>query len=94
MTKFTSVSAERANHAVATLCRVVGASVSGFYAWLRAIPAVGSVRNSVCVRSVERHGQARALVKRWPNRTANWALAMAHARAGILHSRSVLFKTR
>ena len=40
MTKFAFVSAERANHAVATLCRVVGASVSGFYAWLRAIPAV------------------------------------------------------
>src|SRR4051812_24962685 len=56
--------------------------------------AAGSVRNSVCVRSVERHGQARALLKRWPNRTANWALAMAHSRAGILHSRSVLFKTR
>jgi putative transposase len=34
------VAAERANHAVATLCRVIGASVSGFYAWLRAIPAV------------------------------------------------------
>ena len=33
------MAAERANHAVATLCRVVGASVSGFYAWLRAIPA-------------------------------------------------------
>jgi transposase InsO family protein len=32
------VAAERANHAVARLCRVVGASVSGFYAWLRAIP--------------------------------------------------------
>ena len=40
MTTFSFVSAERANHAVATLCRVVGASVSGFYAWLRAIPAV------------------------------------------------------
>ncbi len=38
MTKFAFVSAERANHAVATLCRMVGASVSGFYAWLRAIP--------------------------------------------------------
>jgi putative transposase len=33
------VAAERANHAVATLCRIAGASVSGFYAWLRAIPA-------------------------------------------------------
>ena len=38
MTKFAFVATERANHAVATLCRVVGASVSGFYAWLRAIP--------------------------------------------------------
>ena len=40
MTKFTFVPAERGNHAVATLCQVVGASVSGFYAWLHAIPAV------------------------------------------------------
>jgi putative transposase len=40
VTKFAFVSAERGNHAVATLCRVVGASVSGFYAWRRAIPAV------------------------------------------------------
>ena len=40
MTKFAFVSAERDSHAVATLCRVVGASVSGFYAWLHAIPAV------------------------------------------------------
>ncbi len=39
MTKFAFVSAERANHAVMTLCRVVGVSVSGFYAWLRAIPS-------------------------------------------------------
>ncbi len=40
--KYALVSAGRANHAVATLCRVAGASVSGFYAWLRAIPAVQS----------------------------------------------------
>jgi transposase InsO family protein len=40
VTKFAFVSAERGNHAVATLCRVVGASVSGFYSWLHAIPAV------------------------------------------------------
>ena len=40
MTRFAFVSAERGSHAVTTLCRVVGASVSGFYAWLRAIPAV------------------------------------------------------
>jgi putative transposase len=40
VTKYAFVSAERANHAVATLCRVLGVSVSGFYAWLHAIPAV------------------------------------------------------
>jgi transposase InsO family protein len=38
--KYAFVSAERASHAVITLCRVVGVSVSGFYAWLRAIPAL------------------------------------------------------
>jgi putative transposase len=42
VTRFAFVSAERGNHAVAALCRVIGASVSGFYAWLRAIPAVRS----------------------------------------------------
>jgi putative transposase len=38
--RFAFVATERANHAVARLCRAVGASVSGFYAWRRAIPAV------------------------------------------------------
>lgn len=38
MSQFAFVSAERANHAVATLCRIVSVSVSGFYAWLQAIP--------------------------------------------------------
>jgi transposase InsO family protein len=40
VSKFAFVAAERPNHAVTTLCRIVGASVSGFYARLRAIPAV------------------------------------------------------
>ena len=40
MSRFAFVAAERGHHAVARLCRVIGASVSGFYAWLRAIPAV------------------------------------------------------
>jgi putative transposase len=39
VTRFAFVAAEQANHAVTTLCRIVGASVSGFYARLRAIPA-------------------------------------------------------
>jgi putative transposase len=40
VSRFAFVAAERASHAVVTLCRIIGASVSGFYAWLRAIPAV------------------------------------------------------
>jgi putative transposase len=39
VSKFAFVAAERANHAVARLCWAIGASVSGFHAWLRAIPA-------------------------------------------------------
>jgi putative transposase len=39
VTRFAFVAAERGNHAVAALCRVVGASVSGFYAWLRTVPS-------------------------------------------------------
>src|SRR4051794_14984066 len=54
----------------------------------------GTVRNSVYGRAVERHQPAMALVKRSPKRTANWALAIAHAPGGILHSFSARFKTR
>lgn len=39
MSKFAFVAAERGNHAVARLCQTIGASVSGFYTWRRAIPA-------------------------------------------------------
>ena len=38
--RFAFVAAERANHVVARLCRAVGASVSGFYAGLRAVLSV------------------------------------------------------
>jgi putative transposase len=46
VTKFAFVSAERGNHAVTTLCRGVGARVSGFYAWRRAIPIRQSRANA------------------------------------------------
>ncbi|HEX6012257.1 MAG TPA: IS3 family transposase, partial [Geminicoccaceae bacterium] len=39
--KFRLVAAERASFPVRALCRVVGASASGFYAWLRRGPAPG-----------------------------------------------------
>src|SRR5271169_1001647 len=38
--------------------------------------------------------QAMAVVKRSPNRTANWDLAMAHSRGGMIHSFSERFNTR
>src|SRR4051794_37622627 len=53
----------------------------------------GTIGNSVYGRAVE-HQPAMALVKRSPKRTANWALAIAHSRGGILHSFSARFKTR
>src|SRR5215213_5439525 len=48
---------------------------------------------SVYGRAVD-HQPAMALVKRSPKRTANWALASAHSRGGILHAFSARFKTR
>ena len=53
----------------------------------------GTVRISVCGRAVK-HYAAMALMKRSPNRTANWALAMDHSRGGIFHVFSDRFKIR
>src|SRR3954454_9142438 len=55
--------------------------------------AGGPARNSVYGRAVEPQ-PAMAWEKRSPKRTANWALAIAHSRGGILHSFSARFKTR
>ena len=45
----------------------------------------------MCGRTVD-HYAAMALMKRSPNMTANWALAMVHSRSGIFHSFSDRFK--
>ena len=60
---------------------------------MAAAEAFGTVRNFVCGRAVAQV-QAMALVKRSPKRTANWALAMAHSRGGMIQSFSVRFNTR
>jgi len=44
-------------------------------------------------RAIE-HCYAAARLKRWPNKTANWAFAMDHSRGGMIHSFSVRFKTK
>jgi len=56
------------------------------------IEARGTVRNFVCGRAVKH--QAIALANRSPKSTANWALAIAHSRGGMVHSFSARFKTR
>jgi len=50
MTKFAFVSAERANHAVTTLCGVIGVSVSGFMPGCRRSPPfnAGLRRKQTC----------------------------------------------
>ena len=55
---------------------------------------VGSIRNFVCVGRAVDPVQAMARVKRSPKRMANWALAMHHSRAGMVHSFSDRFKTK
>ncbi len=53
----------------------------------------GTVRNFVRDQAVHTD-QAMAVVKRSRNKTANWDLAMAHSRGGMIHSFSERFKTR
>ena len=72
---------------------IKGVSTREVEAILRQFGIEGTVRNFVCGRAVE-HYAAMALMKRSPNRTANWALAMDHSRGGILHSFSDRFKIR
>lgn len=82
MTKFAFVSAERANHAVAMLCRVIGASVSGFYAWLHAIPTVQS--------RAEAEAELREQIGRVFARRRVYGSPRVHAelrREGLRHSR-------
>src|SRR3954453_24210518 len=83
VTKFAFVSAERANHAVTTLCRVIGASVSGFYAWLHAIPTVQSRAEAEAERG-EKIGRVFAARRRV------YGAPRVHAelrREGLRHSR-------
>jgi hypothetical protein len=68
VTKFAFVSAERGTHAVATLCLVIGASVSGFYAWLHEIPPSRTEprpKPSYAHPFGEYRGSARSLSRGW-----------------------------
>jgi hypothetical protein len=51
---FRFVEAEKANHAVATMCRVLGVSRSGYYAWAARPPCERSVVNAALVVEIRR----------------------------------------
>jgi transposase InsO family protein len=44
--KFAFVDAEKANHSVSCMCRVLGLSRAGYYAWLRRLPSPRSRRDT------------------------------------------------
>ena len=58
---FEFVEREQANHAVATLCRVLGVSTSGYYAWRDREPAARSQEDIVLTARIRRiHQDSRA----------------------------------
>lgn len=52
------ISAEKANYHVRTLCRVLGVSASGYYAWCSRPPSVRSLHDAELTRAIVRIHQA------------------------------------
>ena len=51
---FRFIEAEKANHAIATMCRVLRVSRSGYYAWAARPPAARTVENAALVEEIRR----------------------------------------
>jgi putative transposase len=51
---FRFIEAEKANHKIATMCRVLEVSRSGYYAWAARPPAARTVANAVLVVEIRR----------------------------------------
>jgi transposase InsO family protein len=51
---FRFIEAEKANHAVATMCRVLQVSRSGYYAWAARRPSQRAVANAALVEEIRR----------------------------------------
>ena len=57
---FRFIWAERANHSISLLCRVLGVSRSGFHAWLRRPPCDRELADAwLCERIAEVHRESR-----------------------------------
>ena len=51
---FRFIEAEKANHAVSTMCRVLEVSRSGYYAWSSRPPSERTVANAALVGEIRR----------------------------------------
>ena len=51
---FRFIEAEKANHAVSTMCRVLEVSRSGYYAWAARPPSERAVQNAALVGEIRR----------------------------------------
>lgn len=54
MTRFAFIDRERAHHDVRTLCRLLGVSRSGFYAWLSRPASARAVADAVLTEQVRK----------------------------------------
>ncbi len=50
---FGFIAAEKANHAITTLCRVLGVSRSGFHAWRARRPSPRTLKNARLTERIE-----------------------------------------
>jgi putative transposase len=55
---FRLIHAEKANHHVRTMCRVLGVSVSGYYAWCTRPPSIRSLEDADFTRDIRRIHEA------------------------------------
>jgi putative transposase len=63
---FRFISAEKANHHVRTLCRLLGVSASGYYAWCSRPPSRRAVADVELTRSIHRIHAASRGTYGWP----------------------------
>lgn len=65
MSAFRLIDAEKANHPVATLCRMLGVSKSGYYAWRSRPPSERSRQDDLLTEKIcEIHSRSTAEVAR------------------------------